>query len=397
MTYPGVRRAGQRETFDRETWAQFDRAIYNMRLEGVGEYLMQDPLYFGRAYDRPPFFTYSAVRQQKAGTEDVYAIGRPHHAVIGAIATRSHCLYEDQYFNDGSFEHQMLWSDPVIPTWAQTSWTNYQKIEDEQGGSYSYPRYPANANGWVQEPKKTLWTITGDQSFTDHPGYKGDYSATYTFDTDPESPWLLPIYSPAAEDQPYKSFGLSAADRWKGCWSHAIQINVDGFGWYLNAPAWSPKQGEHRYTVHTYSDGSCQLEAHVLWWGTDGVNRWDWGEQTETFDVQANVWNEHEFLTTVPGYIYPNYPNIGQQASVAINAQWGISPDTNFATVRFRITGGAAGQKAYIDEVWGMPRLRPTTTPMITIGVAEWVKDDHDMYIGARLWFRVENEGAIIS
>jgi len=64
--------------------------------------------------------------------------------------------------------------------------------------------------------------------------------------------------------------------------------------------------------------------------------------------------------------------------------------DTHDVAVFFRVKGGTSGQAVKLDNFkHSYDYTNARTFPDTTIGVAEWVKDDRDLYVGARLWVKV--------
>ncbi len=59
--YPEIRKNDTITRLSRETEAGFTRSEYQQVVYCAGEANPTEPIWFGRAYDRPPFFTYSAV------------------------------------------------------------------------------------------------------------------------------------------------------------------------------------------------------------------------------------------------------------------------------------------------------------------------------------------------
>ncbi len=59
--YPEIRTNDTIRRLSRETEAGFTRSEYQQVVYCAGEANPTEPIWFGRAYDRPPFFTYSAV------------------------------------------------------------------------------------------------------------------------------------------------------------------------------------------------------------------------------------------------------------------------------------------------------------------------------------------------
>ncbi len=60
--YPHVRKAGTKTRLDIAQWPGLDKITYEFLVVGTGE-AIAGPFMFGRAFDAPPFFTYSAVAQ----------------------------------------------------------------------------------------------------------------------------------------------------------------------------------------------------------------------------------------------------------------------------------------------------------------------------------------------
>ena len=57
-----TRRAEINRELDRETWSDLDKIVYEFIVKGSGE-AVAGPFWFGRAFDAPPYFSFSAVAQ----------------------------------------------------------------------------------------------------------------------------------------------------------------------------------------------------------------------------------------------------------------------------------------------------------------------------------------------
>ncbi len=70
-TYRSLRRADTKIRLDIEQWPALDKIFYEFLVEGTGE-AIAGPFWFGRAFDNPPFFSFSAVAQGKSyGTPEL--------------------------------------------------------------------------------------------------------------------------------------------------------------------------------------------------------------------------------------------------------------------------------------------------------------------------------------
>ncbi len=379
MTYRELRRSTKATELDRGTWAEVTKVTFDVLVKGVGEYLTPEPVWFGEAFDTPPFFTYSAVFRSSPNFSDVRALGLPTAGVSAVASTRGNHLFQDQFFPDGSFEHQMIWNDPVIPHWS-TSYSRFQKIASEQSGTA--PWYTQYDNWWVQEPAHDQWSVSSDRAYTVPFGYQGSYSAKYTFGQDP-SPILIPFFP--FEQQPEPFYDGSPPE--KGIWSHKFELQADD-DYVFQAPAWNPRQGEFRYVVHSYSDQTYTLEVKAVPFIVSPQIPSGYVEltgSTQEFDMEAGVWSDAVMNWAVQFEEEPNYPFTGEGPSNGVDTY-------GYVRVELRVKDGSSGQSVYVDEVWGQPRLRPGSLPLVTVGVAEWVQDDYGMYVGAYLWFKVSVE-----
>lgn len=380
MTWLEIQRDFKKTELDRGTWAELDKIAFDIIVRGTGEYLMEEPIWFGRPFEEPPFFTYSAVFRRFPGIEAVRAVSLPNEGVSPVASTRGNHLWQDHFFPDGSFEHQMIWGDPVIPHWA-TSYPRFQKIDSEQTGTS--PWLTDYDNLWVQEPAKQQWSVSSDVSYSVPFGYQGSYSAKYVFGADP-SPALVP-FAPW-ESQPVPLYDGGPPER--GIWSHRFQSQRDDDVVY-QAPAWNPRQGEFRYVVHAFSEDSFMLEVTAVPFLVANGDYFPIEGKSEDFLVEGGAWKELVFDWSVPFEYEPNFPFAGKFPEGVF--------DPGYVRVEFRVKDGSPGQAVYLDEIWGQPRLRPTALPLITIGVAEWVRDEYDMYVGAILWFKVSFQDFIPS
>jgi hypothetical protein len=60
MTYREIRQTNIEKTLDRDQWSELGRVEFQQLTFCINEHL-SEPIYFGRAFDAPPFFSFSAV------------------------------------------------------------------------------------------------------------------------------------------------------------------------------------------------------------------------------------------------------------------------------------------------------------------------------------------------
>lgn len=408
--YDRQRKATLRTDLDRQLWAGLDKTAFNLRVKGTGQHLMPDPLYFGQAYDQPPVFSYSAViTNAGVGYPGAKSLVRLHPDFIAASypASQGDTLATQGLFVDGSFEHQMIFSDPVIPVLSDST---YQKIYTEKYSGSWYPIRPGrNTNGWVQGfETNSRWAVSTDRyNSIPAPDREGRHSAKYTFDVPGSSRWLYPTTaaSPAWGIQT----GTEEQQRFE-CVSHTLDISdhyPGGLG-QVRGPFHNPGANTYTYEIHTWTDGDATLEFNWTGWDFEGWSGGDgdyfagdpsWGntvrvlkDETFTQPMQPGGWEKHVFEVYWPHW--PNAPVAPILAGkIGTVPDWDV-PTVAYATTRFRVTGGTTGQVAHFDDASGYLNLQ-TVPPasLITIGVAEWIRDERGSYVGARLWFRAESEG----
>lgn len=385
--YSGVKREQTRQEIDRHTWADLDRIAFPVGVSGSGEYLTPEPVTFGRAFEAPPFFTFSVVASDLAGTQEIRAIGWPNEHTD---PTKSALQREGRVF-DGSFEHQMIWDDPYIPSvveWPNTYSTSFlawQKIQAEQSAG---SLLPGLSNHWIQTGATTgdRWVISNDRAYPNEPGYQGQYSAKYVFGSDPDSRWLIPVFP---QFNPwYVEDGWTEDQVLTNVWSASHDGNGPRLGEYLSEGgympiAMNPPMSIETLVCHAWSDGACEVELYWrIWSGSiDAAIPPTYSAELASTSVvrviPAGQWTECKGVFSVPFAVWPNYPTQAEDWS-----------QTNFQLYKLRVKGGVPGQVVYLDNVWAWPDLTTRGGGLITVGVAEWVRDDRGQYVGAYLWFK---------
>lgn len=401
MTYRNIRRAEVRQDVDRRTWADLERAGFDVQVKGYGEYLTVNPIMFGQAFEAPPFFTFS-VTGTMAGGGEVKAIGWPTdfepkvYTPMGDWTGIGSQLQREGWLPDGSFEHQAeVWGDPYIPSIGE--WDISYDIFDSQGwqkiGVASYDELPfaGTSNWWIQigPPANTgpRWECSDEQAYPNEPGYKGRWSAMYEFDAEPISPWLVPVnvaaFNPVWSED-FWTDEMTETNIYTMTHDCNYENSVYPDGGYMPI-AMNPPLNKTTFTAHVYSDGPCEFEFYRRdwgWWGgEDPTYSLDLGLDGLVIAIAPNVWSEARFVSPINPAQWPNYPLIIADQD-----------ELFFRTIKLRVKGGSPGQKVYIDNCWLWPDLTTRGAPLLTIGVAEWIRDDRGMYLGAHLWFKTGTE-----
>jgi hypothetical protein len=115
-------------------------------------------------------------------------------------------------------------------------------------------------------------------------------------------------------------------------------------------------------------------------------------DEVQTRQMSAD-WKKYTFDVPVPWW--PNGPTTVAQSGYIGNTS-SFVPFRAHVTIRLRVTGGTAGQTTNITDVTG-GLLFKTDVPasLLSVGVAEWIQDAQDMYVGARLWFKGASPGEL--
>lgn len=304
-------------------------------------------------------------------------------------------LQREGHIHDGSFEHQMIFRDPYIPSISEFANANYwidgtawQKIAwDHRDTGSGVVIDPGMSNHWVQTGPTTgdRWVISGDNFYPNEPGYQGKYSAKFVFGDDPESPWLIPFY---VENNPwFYDDGWTEDQIVANTWTmtHAgngpfptEHLSDGGFIQIVN-----PLTRTETLSMYAWSDAPCEIEIYFRLW-TDAFGDFDPDTFTtdllvdsKLFALSPETWSECKGVFDIPFRIHPNYPDG--------NPDWS---DTYFFQFKIRAVGGSPGQVVYLDNGFSWVDLTTAASGLITVGVSEWVQDDKDMYIGAYLWFK---------
>ena len=143
-----LRKADRRQELDREQWADLDRIVFEQTVIGEGQHLLEEPIYFGRAFDRPPFFTYSAVGNIDSLTTEVKAISHPGIGIEEPDSLNAH-----GWINDPSFEVQGRYSSYIPRLFEGYTYLYYQQLyygDRQVILPYHGTKTPEFMNFWIQ-------------------------------------------------------------------------------------------------------------------------------------------------------------------------------------------------------------------------------------------------------
>lgn len=426
MTYQRTRRAQRRTEIDRGTWAEYDKLNLFTTLEGSGE--ATTVVYFGQAFESPPYFTYSAAaKDTDVAFPEVTGSVFLHRDLAGAGPTNfsgSDVVHDHRsqasWLSDPSFELQGAWGDTYIPTWyeddltatTRTGWAGFQKISEEQAYKGPLSSYGNDfANSWVQEGgRSNRWALSSEEYFGDASDarYQGFWSAKYTFDGD-TTRWLVPFSSGDG------AFGYPHA------WGHT-DTEVSPHNWNIHeydlvsyvlpqsrsfaslpygswaGPVGNPRINAYRHIVHAKSDAALTCEMQVNWINTDVTVGSEFEDklvddryrialmdtETTTVDLIPGQWTECVFDWSPPRWMWE--PVVPWRGEVQPNE---VAGGNNTVLFRFRFTGGSPNDVVYADEIYVHPVIETLPAlPLLTVGVASWLRDDNGFYVGANLWLK---------
>ncbi len=332
---------------------------------------------------------------------------------------------------------------PVAQHWWDNSSHNDNLWESNIG--WRQPSYWWNLQGphfWLQTgEERNVWTTTKAQSHDLGIGEAGKYSATATIGPSGYTNWLIPIGDEWFYMLPDDGYEYISGDDWyditDAIYSEHMFYSVrewPGFKW-----RWGPFQQEEGVPssppphvggfegfAYVKSASGCTLETQAVfhhWEGDaadDGLNEVVFtddkvvgftGHNDETtalyrmiatvedsssvtggdwkrVDIELPYEGERPLLDTVDGdgtewtefLENENYPWFKKTNSGGY--AW------PFWRLKFRVKG-TPGEVVYLDNVYLYKQLRNAQAPHITVGVAEWIRDEAGVYVGAHLWFKM--------
>lgn len=408
----------KRRDIDRRTWAEYDRIQFEQTVRGTGEHLMPEPIYFGRAYSKPPTFAYSMVGTQtdRNVVPMVYIPSRAFGNYTLSDGRPNSSLGINVYAYDPGFEVQGMYVDlgttdaeviPDVATWrvGATPWPiENQWIRDNWVVETSNPekyRQPWSSNGWVQGLERNeRWKVVSDRSHDLGHGWRGSHSAKWTWTSPGSTNWLVPTESyddfrfEGAWDPDYQTVGPPVPkdqDIWGWPFTRAWPTRHNDSYWYTYIYREPPPMFTGwRGFVYVYSDATCQLEAILSAINNDGVGEAPTPELepqdiavSESHSVTSNIgagqWQRVDLFFPYKDTAKA-WPNTDPEAEAPFGYWW-----WNY---KMRLNSGAASQNVWIDNFYIWPEPENFLSPLMTIGVAEWITDDQGAYIGARLFYK---------
>lgn len=401
-----VRIADRQVERERAQWSEIQEFLYSAATLGYGEYLMEEPLYFGQAFAEKPHFTFSASWANEIATgANIRANGWPHP---------DHKGY--QYYPplngalpDGGFD----WQGYFIPNIARQYHPTMPLIP--KLGEVNYWRwgvipYLYFSTLWAQTDASTLWTIIDDDVA---PGRGSHYSAKYVFGSDATSNWLTPVrdYLNGEDEDPgsVPALGITPYESrffWRsgpGAWVNFFPIATRRAVWPHNYiySSLNPPLDAYWFRYSIKSDGPINVRFHVarFWavWETDEFAMFD-GDLTEA-EVRQNVYapsTNWGFQRICRDSVHFHPGGYWEDVEFNLEETWRFIPDSpswGFAVpllFMIRLEGGSPGQQVWLDDVqYSLDYTDVSAPSQITVGVAEWIVDNQKAYIGARLWFKI--------
>lgn len=434
---------------DRAQWADVQRLLYEFQANGRGEYLFEEPIYFGTAFASPPTLSYSSITDGFLGEPVIPFNTTPPSNYLKNVDPNglgNHSLGTNNTILDPGFEIQgqfiPLMGDDAryIPVTSDlpNAWTPrwYDRPADEQDWWKNFPnvilgvwdrdghtdygdygnRIPGFANNWMQtDDVRARWIVSNDMAHEYGVGPTGSYSAKVTFTADGSSNWLIPLgwssnyVDELAADFPSTAhWGVFTLHQWG-------EVPVSG------ACAVPPVVPGYEGTAAVWSDQDCELEVwYYTWWtaeGDEGVDPW-W--DYEPMPLDADVEDSRPLYWSDLYPYQPDTPACYMSSNVRVKVpiqggswndvsyylrrgrnQWQLpnippgsdlqvgGPSWQQDTFRFRINNAVAGQVVHLDNVYVWPDIKNIYVPMVTIGVAEWVVDERGAFIGVKPWVKV--------
>jgi hypothetical protein len=422
MTMEQLRKAQQAKELARSAWAERQGVDFEFNTVGTGEALTP-PIYFGRVFDRPPAFDYSAVLNQSLDD-------RGHVQAFLAPGQHLQAEYDSLswpgFWEDPQFEVQMRWNDPVIPALNEDIWDGgqsmgFQRIHWNLLGTD--PQTTNNddeagldavgwANQWLQSSLgANRWAIVEEYGCPRGPR-TGRYSAKFTFDATGESRWLIPFHQTAMV-WPYWTYEQNMSDE-------LIERNIIGsmldYNYTSRSGVWGTLPGgpascggiplgvnppNNKWTVRleVYSTAAASIEVKFDVFNQNEVESivnpatgvavevlaYDKDlAYSETVALSAG-WNSLLVEYKVPSWIMPNVPF--QRPPSVPEGDYFRSGWYSFKAKMKAY--GLDGESVYLARATIEPDWSSKApVPWLTVGVAEWIKDDQGMYVGAILWIK---------
>lgn len=416
-----VRRAEIKKERDRDQWSDLYKQTFDLLVQGRGEALVEG-IYFGAAYAQPPFFEFSAFRSGEQ-VQRPRPIGWSHPGAEIKKAPSGNTGQIDGWIADGSFEHQWMWSDPEIVVWDQWTTESYQKISFEQN-EYSTSNDPRDwifhGNWWVQQPNNNRWVITDEKAHVSQRGPRGQASAKFTFASDQEvSGWLVPINA-NSQINPWDFPTNVGRDIHYFLITYAMEVNYSNSYNHPQGPFY-PEGGFNDPGAHSnpliegmdheiwvYSDQDCIFEYWITFWHYDSydpdIEAFYYEEVSEQkeINVRGGKWERLEWTVFYPPRLNPGMPYpreeepVDQGFSTLID-EAPLIEEGYWGTCRIRVKGGSAGQTVYVDDFYPSTRVTPAIDPIITVGVAKWIRDEAGAYVGADVWIKVSEAPFVVT
>ena len=415
-----------RRAIDRNQWSNLDKQRADLLVKGRGEGLVE--VYFGKGFASPPTFNYSAVFNETETEVLSYAVTPPRGTwsrQLDMYGMPNDSMSQNGFIQDPSFESQgkyrvfsgtpwfLDWT--VIPDAYEAfldidsigalplaDWQDSVSLTNQVGPKYGDSAGQNGPHRWVQTGEtRERWALT-DSAFHDlGVGMIGNVSAQSLVGPSGYTNWLVPFdYS---ESPITYSLPVQPNDYWT-MWHTVWEVsptNVStAYGGGVYAPAEPPPyiRGFKGFAyVKCDSDVELQVNAsYIHFSGGFGsgvvISDSTLGEPFEStptdslrlidsVDVEVNSvgtgWRRVDFEIDYPGPIsWPDAEYCANVNDLPINPWW---------VLRLRVKG-TPGATVNLDNVYIDRVMKNAELPIMTIGVAEWIRDEQGVYVGAKLW-----------
>ena len=434
-------------SLERRQWAQLDRYRKDMKLIGSGEGYV-DEVYFGKGFSSPPVFSYSSVFSEEqvpvmpfyavpprgSLTAEVDSFGFGNDSQSGGWMIQDpgfelqgkYKVYPSSGWDEIPSGYDMLlkqwewdWGDPGI-SFYEASWPIGQwfqdNVDDIAGDNnevgYKFdprgPEWNIYAHRWTQTSEtRNKWSVTDTEHHDLGVGEVGQVCATAVIGPNGYTNWLIPLDYAA----PLDYYVMTPENSWRSWRSVSEGANSNVNTPWSTGGAWAPSYpppyiGGFDGFAHVKCSGDTELQVnatfHSPYGSTDDVRGtkvfpdshwdWGWGEDCCEDDYSYREYGSVDFAQNVTGGDWSRVdielPYDGWRAwpvDIDCNQARGETYWGHYWTIRIRVKG-TPGATVYLDNIFMTRQMRNVEIPMLTIGVAEWIRDDAGAYIGARLW-----------
>jgi len=439
-------------TIEKGQWSGLDSHRVNLLLNGMGEGYVEE-VYFGRGFSSPPTFSHSATFNQEEEEVLTWMMTSARGTIgvgVDQYGTSSDSFSHNGMIHDPSFESQgKFWgldadASAIIPSVSEQTdklyaWWGGGPDEDVytpllkmiRGSAWNEDwaeRYNSQDDWWWLGPHKWVqtddvrerWSVVIGDSHDLGVGEAGQASARAVIGPNGFTNWLIPImgdqedyYGPvywptkpgpeqwriwrSVMEHPNDTTGIYGgySGGTVGMTTPPYLNGFRGFA-YVRSPEPVELQVKATLSCEDYYDEYFEDEVLPLTRGTKVFPATDYHDSgADEGDYWYRELAEVEYRGSAGG---------GGWSRVDIDlpySGWSPWPNASFClaksgdpwdvywTFRYRIKG-TPGTVVDIDNIYLDRRLRNAQIPVLTVGVDEWIRDEAGVYIGARLWIKLD-------